>query len=68
MKTLQRLVTGLAFLSSAYLGVKSNNANADILNVPSQYQTIQSAVNASYDGDEIVVSPGRYLENVLIAG
>ena len=28
--------------------------------VPSQYATIQDAVNAAFDGDEIIVFPGTY--------
>ncbi|MCX7766933.1 MAG: hypothetical protein N2246_09560, partial [Candidatus Sumerlaeia bacterium] len=36
--------------------------------VPADYPTIQSAINASSDGDEIIVSPGRYVENINIGG
>ena len=35
-------------------------AYSDQLLVPSQYATIQDAVNAAFDGDEIIVSPGTY--------
>jgi hypothetical protein len=38
-----------------------------IIRVPADYQRIQEAVNWASDGDEIVVSPGVYLENVLIS-
>jgi hypothetical protein len=37
-----------------------------VLQVPQQYSTIQSAVNASFDGDTVSVSPGTYAESVLI--
>ncbi|MDG2423965.1 MAG: right-handed parallel beta-helix repeat-containing protein, partial [Phycisphaerales bacterium] len=33
---------------------------ADTINVPDDYPTIQGAVDAAADGDEIIVSPGTY--------
>ena len=33
---------------------------ADIINVPADYATIQAAVDAAVDGDEVVVAPGTY--------
>lgn len=36
--------------------------------VPSQYETIQEAIDASEDGDEIIVSPGVYNENINFGG
>lgn len=38
------------------------------LYVPSQYQTIQAAINASVDGDYIIIADGIYYENLLIEG
>ncbi|MFA5831885.1 MAG: ATP-binding protein [Bacteroidota bacterium] len=35
-------------------------------NVPHQYQTIQSAINASKPGDTVLVDEGIYYENILI--
>jgi len=37
-------------------------------NVPSEYATIQSAINASADGDEIIVAQGTYKENINFNG
>lgn len=44
------------------------NANAVIKNVPSQFSTIQSAINASNNGDTILVQPGTYFENINLRG
>lgn len=43
-------------------------AKAVIKNVPSQYSTIQSAINSSTQGDTILVQPGTYLENIIFRG
>lgn len=39
-----------------------------IINVPSEYLTIQEAIDASVSGDTIVVAPGRYKENINFNG
>jgi len=39
----------------------------DIIYVPEDYPTIQSAIGSSQNGDEILVSPGTYAENNLRA-
>lgn len=43
-------------------------AFALIRNVPSQYSTIQSAINASLNHDTILVQPGSYFENLNFRG
>ncbi|HBG26178.1 MAG TPA: hypothetical protein DDX75_03700 [Phycisphaerales bacterium] len=42
--------------------------NAAVRNVPAEYATIQSAINASVSGDRIIVQPGRYFENIKFNG
>ena len=38
----------------------------EVINVPADYATIQAAIDAAADGDEIIVSPGIYYENISI--
>lgn len=38
------------------------------LNVPKQYKTIQSAINAAKKGDTVLVYPGTYVENIDFLG
>jgi hypothetical protein len=52
---LHKLLIGILILMAA-------PAHADILNVPSEYATIQLAFDASSPGDEIVLAPGIYKE------
>ncbi len=41
---------------------------ATMLEVPAEHPTIQAAINASSDGDTVLVQPGTYYENVLFMG
>jgi hypothetical protein len=55
-----------AFLLFAALAAMP--ARAGTLNVPAEYATIQSAVDAAANGDVVLVAPGTYLERVVISG
>ncbi|MCD6386466.1 hypothetical protein J7M23_11915, partial [Candidatus Sumerlaeota bacterium] len=43
-------------------------SSAKSISVPDDYPTIQSAIDASTEGDEIIVSPGRYYEHINFNG
>ena len=42
----------------------SSFAMADVLYVPDDYSTIQSAIEAAGNGDSVIVSPGFYTETI----
>jgi hypothetical protein len=39
-----------------------------VINVPSEYSSIQEAINVSQDGDTVLVAEGTYLENINFNG
>jgi parallel beta-helix repeat protein len=53
-------------LGTSTITVYEVDANTHILYVPSQYTTIQAAVNAASAGYTIMVDPGIYNENVVV--
>ena len=50
------LLAAIAFLGST--------AWADVIHVPGDFPTIQQAIDASFDGDEVIVSSGVFVENI----
>jgi hypothetical protein len=59
---MKKIITLLSVLLLA-LPVKAN-----IRNVPGTYATIQAAINASVNGDTVLVAPGTYMENINFRG
>ena len=45
-----------------------DEAAGDVLTVPAEYATIQTAVDAACDGAEVIVGPGTYPESVNFGG
>jgi hypothetical protein len=56
-------VAALVFVSATRL----NGAGGEVRHVPRDYPTIQAAVDASEEGDTVLVAPGVYSEGVVIS-
>jgi hypothetical protein len=44
----------------------ASSISATVIHIPIDYPTIQQGIDASYDGDTVLVKPGEYVENVEI--
>lgn len=55
-------------ISFALLAILAVDAQATIRNVPGSYSTIQSAIDASVNGDTVLVASGMYFENIVFRG
>ncbi|HEV2119760.1 MAG TPA: NosD domain-containing protein [Candidatus Bathyarchaeia archaeon] len=68
MSLVWTIATVLLILTAGVLPRASFYASAHpgTLSVPSQYSTIQAAVNAAVSGDTILVAPGIYRESVVV--
>jgi hypothetical protein len=51
----------------AVLGL-SRISSATIINIPADYPTIQQGIDASANGDSVLVQPGIYIENINFNG
>jgi len=55
----------LIILSAAILAI---DATAATINIPADYATIQAGIDASSDGDTVMVQSGTYVENINFNG
>ncbi len=58
----------LISVSLVVVALASCPAVATIRNVPSEYSSIQQAIDASTDGDTVIVAPGLYFERINFNG
>lgn len=55
-------------LSGVLIVLSASFASAYIINIPDDYPTVQAGINASSDGDTVLVHPGYYVENIGFDG
>ena len=62
-------ITKHAFIIPLFLSIiLTIPLHARILNVPDDHETIQGGIDASEDGDTVLVQPGEYVENIDFDG
>lgn len=64
----RRMLTKPILLALAAGITPLSTVQADVLNVPADFPTIQIAINLASAGDEIVVAPGTYFEDIDFLG
>jgi parallel beta-helix repeat protein len=67
-KTFKATITVFALLLSlaSFVQVRDAKAQSKSIVVPTDYPTIQGAINAAIDGDIVIVISGNYNENIVI--
>lgn len=68
LKSLSNLFSRVLFAATTLVGLGMTASYARTLNVPFDFMTIQRAIDAANHNDSILVSPGRYVENINFNG
>ena len=55
-------------ISIVLILILSALTQAEVINVPDDFETIQGAIDESEDGDTVLVAPGEYVENIDFIG
>jgi predicted outer membrane repeat protein len=58
----------LFIFAIAFILITSGFCWSTIINIPADYPTIQQGIDASTDGDTVLVQPGTYVENINFNG
>ena len=58
----------MRYLLTFFIFVSHFLYSQGVINVPDQYSKIQFAIDATIDGDMIIVRPGIYYENINFKG
>ncbi|MCP4581942.1 MAG: hypothetical protein GY839_10005 [candidate division Zixibacteria bacterium] len=58
----------LSVISTVFVFVMFTSVSAMIINIPVDQPTIQEGIDASSDGDTVLVQPGLYYENIEFEG
>jgi Chlamydia polymorphic membrane protein (Chlamydia_PMP) repeat len=68
MRTRSATTRAILFVGAVALLPFASLTAADVITVPTDYSTIQKAINAASNGDEILVKQGDYLEHLDFLG
>ncbi|MBN2137349.1 MAG: hypothetical protein JW720_06060 [Sedimentisphaerales bacterium] len=68
MRVKRLWVTGVILAAGVIQLLWATTTRGRALNVPGEYETIQAAIYDANNGDQIVLAPGSYYENIVFAG
>ncbi|MBT8486771.1 MAG: hypothetical protein KJO43_14415, partial [Phycisphaerae bacterium] len=62
------MTTGRSLIAVVAAATVTTGVTAADIHVPDDFPTIQAAIDAAVDGDQVLVSPGTYLEQIDLLG